>query len=466
MSVPYPQVIQLEFNELSPSLMDKFIGQGHLPYFKKMRDESLVFVTEAAERSPNLDPWIQWVTVHTGLDMCDHGVKELDEGHLLDRDRVWDLVSKEGKPVWLCGSMSMSHRPSLNGYLLPDPWTTHVAPYPDELAGFFNFVQRNVQEYSNDRVPLSKSDYANFVSFLVSHGLSLTTATATVQQLLREKTKGQRWKRAVILDKIQADIFANIHRKIKPAFSTFFLNSTAHFQHLFWRNMEPDQFEVKPSVEENAEYGGAILYGYQEMDRIVGRMLELAGDDVTLLLATAISQQACAVYDKDGGKKIFRPRRAEAALDFFGIPQPYTVTPVMSNQFHVFFETDAAAQAAVEQLDRARVNGREAIQSQREGNRVLTGVAGWIQPDKETLIEIGDKKAKFFDLFYQLEGMKSGMHHPDGIFWIRSAQRQHAVVDEKIPLRSVAPTVLDLLGMTKPAYMQGTSVLNRIPAMA
>ena len=60
-------VILLEFNELSPTLMNRFISQGHLPNFKRFSEESAVYLTEAEERAPYLDPWIQWITVHTGL---------------------------------------------------------------------------------------------------------------------------------------------------------------------------------------------------------------------------------------------------------------------------------------------------------------------------------------------------------------------------------------------------------------
>jgi hypothetical protein len=68
MAMPNTQsVVLLEFNELTPSLMSRFIGSGLLPNFKQFYDESLVFTSVAAEREPNLEPWIQWVTVHTGL---------------------------------------------------------------------------------------------------------------------------------------------------------------------------------------------------------------------------------------------------------------------------------------------------------------------------------------------------------------------------------------------------------------
>ena len=80
-------VILLEFNELSPTLMNRFINQGHLPNFKRFSEESAIYLTEAAERAPYLDPWIQWVTVHTGLDFNEHHIERLNEGHTLDAKR-------------------------------------------------------------------------------------------------------------------------------------------------------------------------------------------------------------------------------------------------------------------------------------------------------------------------------------------------------------------------------------------
>src|SRR5205085_556075 len=166
-------VILLEFNELCPSLMSRFIGQGHLPNFKKFSAESSVFVTEAEERAPYLDPWIQWVTAHTGLNFRDHGLE--------------------------------------------------------------------------------------FVALMGRHVLSPSTLTASAQQLFSEVRGLDRWKRAVILDKLQFDVFQWYYKKIRPRFSTFFLNSTAHYQHFYWRNMEPEIFSVSLSPEEAAKYESAIL---------------------------------------------------------------------------------------------------------------------------------------------------------------------------------------------------------------
>jgi hypothetical protein len=61
-------------------------------------------------------------------------------------------------------------------------------------------------------------------------------------------------------------------------------------------------------------------------------------------------------------------------------------------------------------------------------------------------------------MFYRLEAMKSGMHHPDGMLWIRSAGGKHRVHHEKVPLTAIAPTILDFFSVPRPAHMCGSSV--------
>ena len=47
--------------------MNKFIAEGELPNFARLHRESEVHITEADEDHPYLEPWIQWITVHSGL---------------------------------------------------------------------------------------------------------------------------------------------------------------------------------------------------------------------------------------------------------------------------------------------------------------------------------------------------------------------------------------------------------------
>jgi hypothetical protein len=456
-------VVLLEFNELSPVLMERFIAVGSLPNFQRLRDSSAVFGTESEEPAPDLDPWIQWVNVHTGVPQAEHGISRLSQGHKLRHRCIWDLVTAEGDPVWICGSMNIRYDDGARGYFVPDPWSTDVKPRPDSLMPYFRFIQQNILEYSNQRVPLTKADYVNFVRFMVGNGLSAHTVSSTIRQLISEKSQRKvRWRRAFIQDKLQFDVFRAVYLRIKPRFSTFFLNSTAHMQHVYWRNMEPEHFTLAPRPDEQDHFASAILHGYREMDDLVGRMFKLLGNDAIIVLATALSQQPCLAFEATGGKHGHRVIDLDALTAFVGITAPHKSARVMAGQFWVHLENPADAAGAEAKLAALHVGEQRALLVKREGSSVFVSCAINRAVDRDAVLRIADsdRSIPFFQMFHLVEEMKSGMHHRDGILWIRHPQLPHSVHPEKVGLITIAPTILEMLSIEKPAQMKGESLFS------
>jgi hypothetical protein len=449
------RVILLEFNELCPELMQRFIGEQQLPNFKRLYAESEVYVTDAEEKAPNLEPWIQWVTVHSGMPFSAHKIFELGDGHLLKQACIWDVLSSADLNVCVCGSMNIRYDLPLHGCVLPDPWSTGTPPYPDSLAAYLNFVRASVHEHTNDQAPFRRADAARFLAFMATHGLSMGTVSAIGRQLLSERNRRNRWKRATILERLQADVFCHFYRKLRPHFSTFFLNSTAHLQHAYWRNMTPSLFKVQPTEQEQAEFASAILYGYKQMDALLGRLLALAGRDTTVMFCTALSQQPCLIYDEKGGKVLYRPRDFTKFLSWAGLKPGWTVAPVMAEQFHLYFDTEANAIDGERRLNALQTAGRPALFVKRTGTTLFAGcIIIEALPADATLTGLDRATVGFFDLFYQIEGIKSGMHHADGMLWISTPARSHMVHQDKVPLTAIAPTVLAMFDLPAPAYME------------
>jgi hypothetical protein len=446
-------VIVLEFNELTPELINRFIDEGDLPAFARLRAESLVCITDAEERAPNLEPWIQWVTVHTGLTYAQHRVFLLGEGAGLAAPRVWDVVADAGKRAWVCGSMNagVTAQRRENVYLLPDPWSAEIKPSPPGFfEAYFNFVRTQVQEYTRDKTPLGPVDYFRFVRFMVSAGLSPRTVTDIIRQLAGELERGTRWRRAPILDRLQWDVFRHVYRRLRPAFSTFFVNSTAHFQHFYWRDMEPQKFVFPPEDARDVGAADAIRFGYQRMDRIVRECLALAGDDATVVLCTALSGQPLLKYEAEGGKQIIRVAEIERLLAYLGVDCAPQFAPVMSEEFHLLFGSEADALDAEARLTSLQTTaGDQVLAVTRQGADLLCGVKLLAMPGAETKVtsRFSNRPEQFAALFYPAQGAKSGMHHPDGVLWIRTPARRHRTVTRKVPLREVAPTLLALTGL-------------------
>jgi hypothetical protein len=447
-----PSVLLLEFNELCPALMDRWIGEGKLPNFQTLRAASQVYTTDAEETEANLAPEIQWITVHSGLSYSEHRIFHLSEGHALSVRCLWDLLSEHNRRVWVCGSMNARYDATLSGALLPDPWSD-LRPYPHDLTPYYHFVKQYVLEHTNEKIPLGFDDYRRFLTFLMSHGLSGETARAITKQLIVERWRGNRWKRATILDKLQFDVFSWYYKRIRPHFATFFVNSTAHYQHMYWRHMEPQLFKVRPTTKDQAKFGNAILFGYQEMDRLVARFVDLLPSDAAIVLCTGLSQQPSLNYEDQGGKGCYRPRDFATLLTFAGIVAQ-SVSPLMAEEFHLNFTSEGEARQAATTLGALRVGDRRVFRTQVEGNHVFSKCCIFEPlPSDADMMNERDQKCPFFRLFYRV-GIKSGVHHPEGMLWIRAPGEAHRIYPGVVSLRTIAPTILGMFSLPKPAYMQ------------
>lgn len=460
MSQSRPSIL-LEFNELTPELMFRFIKQGLLPNFERFYNQSYAYITDPEEKVENLEPWIQWVTVHTGLKAEEHGIQELGEASKLPEKGLTELFSEQQKKVLICGTMNVRFDDGIDGAVIPDPWTTNIEPSADELKPFYNFVQSLVQKHTDPTRKLAPSDYLAFVRFMLQHGLTLTTIKSIISQLTKERITGKfQWRRVSILDRVVWDVFKHYYKKISPDFSTLYLNSVAHLQHHYWRNLDPHLFKVKPSEEEQKEFKDAVLYGYQKMDAILGEVVDFAGKDATLMLCSAVAQKPCLIYEDQGGKVYYRATKMEKFLDFAGITEKYVYSPVMSEEFHLKFDSEKDANSAAEKLSSLMVDGKPLMRGAAEGDSYFGGCGVFSQVDDGVVVTnplLGYAKP-FAEMFYQAENLKSGMHDPKALFWVRQPDCKHLVAEKDLPLTAIAPTILSLAGISPPDSMKAQPI--------
>ena len=236
-----PNLIVLEFNELCPSLLEKWMGEGLLPNFKAFYDQSKVFITKPdVEASEYLEPWIQWYSVHTGLAYDEHKVFNLSDGPPAGHPDLWKILQEAGFSVGNISSMNAAGLSQKGSFYMSDPWCSGQNAFPSALQPIQDFVQKSVQNSSlpKDNVLSSIFSNATLLLRLAQAGLSYATISAAVSQLFKEKfNHNSSWKRVVLLDYILVDIFKKFFISNKPSFSTFFSNSTAHLQHAYWRFM-------------------------------------------------------------------------------------------------------------------------------------------------------------------------------------------------------------------------------------
>jgi hypothetical protein len=129
----------------------------------------------------------------------------------------------------------------------------------------------------------------------------------------------------------------------------------------------------------------------------------------------------------------------------------------MSEQFHLEFGEVAAAEEAERALKAIRMDGRPLIGVQRDGARVFAGCDVYTDIAADARLRAQENTIPFFDVFYRIPTTKSGMHHPDGMLWIRLPDRLYGE-GGRVPLTSVAPTLLSLFQVEPGAHMKGASL--------
>ena len=446
----FAPVIMLELNELCPPILDRMMADGRLPNFKQLYDTADTFVTHTDD--PTLEPWVQWPTLHTGQPESVHGAKELDEGHLIKTQRVWDRLAEDGVKSLIFSAMNGdTARPDMVS-LVPDPWSAGVSPTDPEFEIFHQFISFHVAEHTNPNAKLDKESYAKFMMFMLKKGLSVDTIQSALEQLISEKmdSRERKWRRAMILDRLMWDVFAKVYSKQKPGFATYFANSTAYLQHRYWRHMSPESYVVKPSDEEMKAYGDAIEESYVHMDRLIGKARRLLPKNGRLIFATALSQQANTAYESIGGKFVYRPADFRKLFDWIGGPRPTSFEPVMTHQAWATYESDEAAIEGMKLILSIQSNGKQVMAARRTNNRVMFWCDFISKVSADTPITLSDfsKTADFVEFFNLIGQVNNSKHCRDGAFWVQTSDGSSSHREEKLPLEQTFSKILECFSVS------------------
>lgn len=443
----------LEFNELCPLLVERFIEAGELPNLKKLCSASVVRTTDAEASGEKLNPWVQWVDLHTGKNFKEHGLYNLNEAHKYQGKFTWDILSEKlGLKNWICGSMNAGYGDKFDGRFLPDPWSVNIAPFPPKhMDEYYNFVCQAVHGHSNGGATVPPTAFLNS---LLKQGLSFSTAMKLITQVLKEKLFAKdSWERAMVLDWIQFDLFKHYYKKESPDFSTFFSNSVAHYQHHYWRDYEPELFPEQNFTQDKGK-SGAILQAYKNSDAIIGKIMEMVDDNTALLFVTALSQQP---YTKN--ERFYYHISDEASYrSLFNIPDTVAYKPVMAHQFNLEATSEEEARALAKSLTLYEMDSGEYFHEgtnqlfliRREKN-VLDVQCRLTKKARENATFIDKHSGQtysFYESFFRMSEIKSGMHNPIGLYWFYNPEMSPQIIQESCPPAQVHNDVLNYFGAT------------------
>ena len=328
------KLILLELNEINFDAVRFYLEKGiSLPGFEILLSGHFL-TTKAESTYENLEPWIQWPSVHTGKTYEEHGVFRLGDFVNSKDEQFFEKIEKAGFNVGAISPMNASNNLNRPAYFIPDPWTktsTDGSFLSNNLAaGISQAVNDNSQSkvtfFTISRLIFAFIKLANVRSF---YSVALFAITAV----------GKSWRRALFLDIFLYEIHKGLVRRNNPDFSTLFLNAGAHIQHHYFFNSRfvSSSKLVNPSwyIKNNEDPFLEMLKVYDKI------LIDVVGyPDTEVIVATGLSQKP---YEEL--KFYYRLKDHKAFLNTIGVTFR-DVFPRMTRDFEIIFDTESEAIAA------------------------------------------------------------------------------------------------------------------------
>jgi predicted AlkP superfamily phosphohydrolase/phosphomutase len=378
----------------------------------------------------------------------------LADSRAVTAPRVWDVLSARGRPVIALGVPGTYPPTPVNGvmvscFLTPDPRRCEFT-YPPEMR---HEIEAIVGEYMVDVEGFRTSDKGRLLT-------DIETMTDRRFQLAEHLAASRPW-----------DLFFLVEM------------GTDRIQHGFWRFMDPEHRLHQPGTP----HAGAILAYYRRLDERIGRLLDLAGEETAVVVASDHGAKRM-----DGGICLNEWLRQEGYLTLLTEPvEPTALRPelvdwsrtvawgdggyygrvflnVRGREPEGIVDPDAYEGVRTELKRRLEALGDEqgrAIGTVAHRPEELYRRCRGVPPD--LLVYFGDLHWRSIGkvgtgaihLFENDTGPDDANHAQEGLYLVVGA----GVTAGRGPMRDIrdiAPTILHLLGEPVPASMQGRSILK------
>ena len=317
-------LILIEFNEVSFYFLNKYIEKGSLKNFAKFIDQNKVIITNSEKEFCNLEPWIQWVTVHTGLEFEEHKVFRLGDAKN-QPENIWNKLNNNNLNSFLLSPMNAVNPNNDKSIFIPDPWT----PTHSTNNFFFNSFHKTISSMVNDN---SKGDFKIFdlISFTISFIRFARFKNYITYFKLALYSYKKKWNRAIFLDLLISDIFIGSFNNKKYSYGSVFFNAAAHIQHHYFFSSD-----VYKGINNNPSWyclkkHDPLLDVYTVYDSILEDILK-NNNSSRIIIATGLSQDPV-----DNPTYYWRLKDHEKFLNDGGITF-LNVEPRMSRDFLINF---------------------------------------------------------------------------------------------------------------------------------
>jgi hypothetical protein len=394
-----PRLLLVELNEFDPEYLSRMAARLNLRFIQTALGykHSKTNTHDLIEHH-GLDPWVQWVGIHTGKPTVQHGIRRLGATAVQTSPQIWHAVAGLGY-TW--GAWGVMNAPLGSveecRFFMPDPWSFDEVAFPkylNDLLALPRYAARNYLDIDRKQALLATLRLARFFAPPGHWPLLFRFTLLATKSLLA--TGGNIHTFTTLLDYLSVLYFIRLRRKYRPNLSIIFLNHIAHLQHQFWTQSDHPHPELK--------------LGLELCNAMLSLLLVDREPQESLVLMNGLKQKNVAGQ----GFHVYRQRNPQQAIEALGVSGG-RVEQNMTHDATIIFEDAAECRKAARLLQECRLSDghKTFFVEQQESNRVFYQLAFEHYVTSDTTITCGSYSQPFYDVF-QLICERTGAHVPEG----------------------------------------------------
>ncbi|MGH8175538.1 MAG: hypothetical protein ACREV5_04675 [Steroidobacter sp.] len=430
------QLLLLELNEVNFESVAYYGSRGKLPELQQLIERHGWHTTTSEQRYEYIEPWIQWVTAHTGLTLAEHGVLRLGDIVTKDLPQIWEMLEARGLKVGAVSPMNAKHRLRRPAFFVPDPWTPTEVTGPKILKSLHRAVAQAVNDNAQARLSVASLGalvsgmmrYARITNYSKYASLALGSASAP-------------WRRALLLDLLLADVFVNQVDATQPHFASLFLNGGAHVQHHYMYSSESYRGPHRNPQWYAPRGADPVLEAYELYDRIYGT-LRRRFPAARIMVATGLHQ------DPHGESTYYwRLKKHAEFLKKIGV-EFVGVAPRMSRDFLVRCADRASAARACDRLRLATAyDGAPLFDVDNRGDDLFVMLIYPREIGDDFVFRVGSDEYSDLHRDVAFVALKNGEHNGTGYFLDTGAPKDS--LPTEFPLSEIPERVMNALELGK-----------------
>uniref|UniRef100_A0A7C3N8E7 Phosphodiesterase n=1 Tax=candidate division WOR-3 bacterium TaxID=2052148 RepID=A0A7C3N8E7_UNCW3 len=262
------------------TLIDRFIEEGKLPFFRFLKENSIYSFMDSVDQDTRvpISPTI-WTSLATGKSAEKHKILSFFN---LEQDiqsaRLFEILNHYGLTVGTFGWELTWPPEDYGGFTIPCSMARDNRTFPSYLSPIMELRGKKKGNFFKNIILFIKLKKIG-VDFSTLLQLSLNTI---FEKFYDKKIK--LFKRLILLNRTNLSLFLNLIKKYNTDISFFFIPLSDSSAHYFWKYWDKENF---PEVSENErkKYKDLLLKAYIEIDESLRKIYERCKDHSLFIIS-------------------------------------------------------------------------------------------------------------------------------------------------------------------------------------